>query len=75
MTETKTNQITIVVQPNYIPERSDPSRPVFFFAYHITITNEGKNRYSLKTVIGTLRMGMAILKRWEALESLETSLT
>ena len=51
MTETKTEQINITVQPNYIPERSDPSRPIFFFAYHITITNEGdepvqlKNRY------------------------------
>ena len=48
MTETKTNQITIVVQPNYIPARSDPSRPVFFFAYHITITNEGNEPVQLK---------------------------
>ncbi|MBC8346646.1 MAG: Co2+/Mg2+ efflux protein ApaG [Candidatus Marinimicrobia bacterium] len=48
MTETKTNQITIAVQPNYIPERSDPSRPVFFFAYHITITNEGNEPVKLK---------------------------
>ena len=51
MTETKTDQIKIQVKPNYMPERSDPSRPIFFFAYHITITNEGdepvklKNRY------------------------------
>ena len=51
MVETKTNQINIRVQPNYVPERSDPSRPIFFFSYHITITNDGdepvklKNRY------------------------------
>jgi len=48
MTETKANQITIVVQPKYIPERSDPSRPVFFFAYHISITNEGNEPVQLK---------------------------
>jgi ApaG protein len=51
MIETKTNQIIISVQSNYISERSDPSRPAYFFAYHIAITNEGdelvqlKNRY------------------------------
>ncbi|SVA12874.1 uncharacterized protein METZ01_LOCUS65728, partial [marine metagenome] len=32
MVETKTNQINIRVQPNYVPERSDPSRPIFFFS-------------------------------------------
>ena len=51
MIETKTNQIIISVQSNYISERSDPSRPAYFIAYHIAITNEGdelvqlKNRY------------------------------
>ena len=48
MIETITNQINIRVQPNYVPERSDLSRPIFFFSYHITITNEGDDPVKLK---------------------------
>ena len=37
MIETITNKVRITVKSNYIPERSDPSKPIYFFAYHINI--------------------------------------
>ncbi len=30
------------VQSEYIPERSEPERNLYFFAYHIRITNQGE---------------------------------
>lgn len=44
-------KIDITVTTEYLPQRSDPSRPLFFFVYKIKITNNGneiiqlKNRY------------------------------
>ncbi len=40
MNEAVTNGIRISVKSEFIPERSNPDEPLFFFAYHITIINE-----------------------------------
>ncbi|MBC7792410.1 MAG: Co2+/Mg2+ efflux protein ApaG [Clostridia bacterium] len=34
-------EIQIEVETFYVPERSEPQRSYYFFAYHITITNLG----------------------------------
>ena len=39
MSNTKTKGIRINVEPEYLPRRSDPTKPIYFFAYHIIITN------------------------------------
>jgi ApaG protein len=36
-----TNGVHIEVDSEYVPEQSDPQTQFYFFAYHITITNEG----------------------------------
>ena len=36
------NSIEITVKTQYVPDRSDPVRSYYFFAYHITITNKGE---------------------------------
>lgn len=48
MSKTVTNGIRIEVKASYLPERSEPPRPLYFFAYHITITNEGDVAAQLK---------------------------
>ena len=40
MNEAITKGIRISVKSEFIPEQSNPDEPLFFFAYHITITNE-----------------------------------
>lgn len=47
MSETVTKKIRILVEPEYLPHRSDPTKPVYFFAYHITITNESNKKTQL----------------------------
>lgn len=47
MSQTTTNGIKINVEPEYLPRRSDPTKPVFCFAYHITITNESNEKMQL----------------------------
>ena len=32
--------IRVSVQSHYIPEKSNPTRPYYFFAYHVNILNE-----------------------------------
>ena len=39
MIKTSTKFTKIEVSPNYVPSRSDLSKPIFFFSYHIKITN------------------------------------
>ena len=41
MSDTKTRGIRIVINSEYLPERSNPTKKRFFYAYHITIHNEG----------------------------------
>lgn len=47
MSITVTNDIRIEVESEYIPERSDPERGEYFFAYHVQITNEGDETVQL----------------------------
>lgn len=47
MAEAVTEGIRVSVQSEFMPQRSDPDRPLFFFAYHITITNEGETPQTL----------------------------
>lgn len=47
MSNTKTKGIRINVKPEYLPRRSDPTKPIYFFAYHITITNESDDNIQL----------------------------
>ena len=39
MIKTNTKFVDIKVATNYLPSRSDLSKPLFFFSYNITITN------------------------------------
>ena len=47
MSNTKTKGIRINVESEYLPQRSDPTKPIYFFAYHITITNESDDKIQL----------------------------
>ncbi|MCB9548548.1 MAG: Co2+/Mg2+ efflux protein ApaG [Myxococcales bacterium] len=49
MSEAVTRGIRVTVRSAYIPERSDPERPLFFFAYRIRIANEGATTARLLT--------------------------
>lgn len=48
MAGTVTNGIRIEVKSSFLPERSHPPKPLFVFAYHIIITNEGALPAELK---------------------------
>lgn len=39
--EALTQGVRVEVESEYIPDQSDPQTQFYFFAYHITITNEG----------------------------------
>lgn len=41
MSEAITRGVRITVQPLYLEERSEPERSYYFFAYFVTIANEG----------------------------------
>lgn len=41
MSNTLTRGVRIVAQPRFVPEQSDTVAGRYFFAYHITIRNEG----------------------------------
>jgi ApaG protein len=41
MAETRKYDITVTVQPRYVPEQSDEAANRFVFAYHVTIINTG----------------------------------
>lgn len=45
--EASTRGIRITVASEYDPERSDPQNGLYFFAYHVTISNEGKESAQL----------------------------
>lgn len=48
MIETITDHIHIKVKPSYVPDRSNPSKPIYFFSYNIFIKNYGKETVQLK---------------------------
>ena len=41
MTDCTTDGIRVETRPTYVPERSNPARGSYFFAYEITIANVG----------------------------------
>ena len=47
MSNTVTRGIRVVVESIYVPERSEPRESYFFFAYTVTITNEGSETAQL----------------------------
>ncbi len=47
MSQAITNDVLVEVESHYVPERSDPNRPMFFFAYQVKITNRGKQPVQL----------------------------
>jgi ApaG protein len=47
MSNTVTRGVRIVAQPRYVSEQSDPTAQRYFFAYHITISNEGTSTVQL----------------------------
>ena len=42
MSNTITRGVRVKVQSEFVPERSDPQKNQFFYAYHVTIANEGE---------------------------------
>lgn len=44
-----TRQIEVLVEPEFLPERSSPENRQFFWAYSIVIVNEGSETVQLKT--------------------------
>jgi len=44
-----TRDIEVVVTPRFIPDHSPPGKNEFFWAYTISITNQGKETVQLKT--------------------------
>ncbi|MDP6533312.1 MAG: Co2+/Mg2+ efflux protein ApaG [Candidatus Marinimicrobia bacterium] len=48
MPGTLTNGIRIEVKSSFLPERSNPPKPLYVFAYHITISNEGDQSAELR---------------------------
>lgn len=47
MSNTITQGVRVVAQPRYVAEQSDPGAGRYFFAYHITIRNEGESEVQL----------------------------
>ena len=47
MSEAITKGVRVQVNSFYVPERSYPEKNEYFFSYHITITNEGKQTVQL----------------------------
>ncbi len=47
MSNAITRGVRVQVQPRYVPERSNPVQPLYFFAYEVTITNEGDEAVQL----------------------------
>ncbi len=47
MSEKVTYGIRVKVTPRYMPERSNPIQPLYFFAYHVTISNESHREVCL----------------------------
>lgn len=45
--EAVTRGVRVLATSQYIPERSDPERGLYFFAYQIIISNEGEEQVQL----------------------------
>ncbi len=49
MFEKRTHGIRVIVQPEYLPEQSDPSQNYYVWAYHVRIVNESDRTVQLRT--------------------------
>ena len=49
MKKIKTDNIQIIVEPAYLSERSDPTKPIYMFSYKIKIKNTGTETIQLKS--------------------------
>lgn len=49
MKKIKTDNIQIIVEPAYLSERSDPTKPIYMFSYKIKIKNTGTETVQLKS--------------------------
>lgn len=49
MSDTTTHGVNIQVRSEYVPAQSDPPRRQFFFAYHVKISNTGRDPVKLLT--------------------------
>ena len=47
MSDTTTEGVKIQIASRYIPGRSDPEKPMYFFAYRVHIQNEGATPVTL----------------------------
>lgn len=47
MSNSVTRGIKVEVTSEYLPERSNPERCVYFFVYHVTITNDSDEKVQL----------------------------
>jgi len=47
--EQVSNQIRVEVEPTYVEDQSDPKRSIWYFSYHVKITNEGKTPVQLQS--------------------------
>lgn len=47
MSDTVTRKVRVRVEPRYLPKRSDPTRPLYFYSYRVTIINEGRRPVKL----------------------------
>jgi len=48
MYQAVTHMIAVTVEPQFMPERSEPSKRQFFWAYTVEIENNGDNAVQLK---------------------------
>ncbi|MCO5131850.1 MAG: Co2+/Mg2+ efflux protein ApaG [Xanthobacteraceae bacterium] len=44
-----TRQIEVTVEPNFMPDRSSETEPLFFWSYTVVITNAGPETVQLRT--------------------------
>lgn len=57
MSEAITRNIRVSVETAYVPGRSAPQKNLFFFTYHVTISNEGEVPVQLMTRHWTITDG------------------
>ena len=49
MSTAVTRGVKIEVKSEFVPERSNPERRIYFFVYHVTISNEGQETVQLRS--------------------------
>lgn len=49
MYSSTTRNVTVSVEPTFLPHESDPDKNIYVWAYHVKIRNEGKETLQLRT--------------------------